>query len=167
MKCKVIILVLFVYLGGCSVNPIVHNPDMLPESELARVSTEDIGRWLSGDQLFTNFMNVRDAEGKEIAAVSFMTSLPSTFVLSEGEYLFNVKCSNTNGIGDGVYSFSQIYVGIEAGEEYIVYCLSRSEKNFLGISMIRQMVAFISKSENYEKERADNVVHLKELKTED
>jgi len=167
MKRIAVISLSLIFLYGCSANPIVHNPEMLPDSELARVSTEDIGLWLSGDQLFTNFTDVRDGDGKEIAAVSFMTDLPSTFILSEGKYFFTIKCSNSNGIGHGVYSYSRIYTTVESGEEYVIYCLSRSEKNFLGISTIRQMIAFISTSENYERERAENVIRLRELKEDD
>lgn len=162
LKIKTILLLLVANLLGCSANPIVYNPEILPESELARVSTEDIGLWLGGDELFTRFIKIWDADGKEIASEPFMSRLPSDLILSEGEYQFYIRCSNTNSIGSGVYSLNRLYTDIQAGKEYVVYCLSRTERNFLGIPQIKQMVPFISTSESYEKERAEYVIMLGE-----
>ena len=160
MISKLWIVALLGFLGACASPPKVYNPENSPEDKLASVSTEDIGAWLNGGELFSEFVKVWDDEGNEIATSTFMKLLPDKLILKSGKYQLLVKCATTNGMSYGVYSYGRVYPSLESGSEHVVYCLSRSEKNTFGISMIKELVVFISLLENYEEERAANVALL-------
>lgn len=145
-----------VIISGCAMKPLTYSPGNLPESTLAKVSVEDIGAVLDGGELFSQYMKVWDSEGEEVAKHTFWSSIPQTLFLEAGRYQILVQCSNTNGLSSGVYSYGRIFPELEASKEYIVYCLSRTEKNFIGMNMIKQMFPFVAEATVYEEERKKN-----------
>lgn len=151
-----IAVVLAASISGCAMKPLVHNPGAVPEASLAKVSVEDIGAVLDKDELFTQYIKVWNSEGKEVAKKTFWNGIPGTLLLQQGAYEILVQCSNTNGLSSGVYSFGRVYPKLDESKEYIVYCLARTEKNFLGLDMIKQMFPFVAEATTYEEERKKN-----------
>lgn len=162
---KGLFVVVALFLAGCASKPQQH-VDAPADPSLIVLQTEDIGWYMDGDELMTTFHQIRDAQGKILSKRSFFSGAKDPFTGPAGIYLVLLKCANTNGASAGVYNFHKLKIEAEAGKSYVLYCLAMTKKGKFGLNAISGMVPFISETQNYEAERAENVEKLKQVSEE-
>ena len=125
---KIYYLIFLALVPGCSMPPVIYNPEGLNISKLVTVTTVQENK-LYDSGYSAVITRVWNESNEEITnSHAYLDGFTRNVTLREGKYKFRVECSNGIGIARPEASFYLV-----SGKNYLIYCVIEKKKNFLGI----------------------------------
>lgn len=155
LKLRYFSIVVFLLMGGCAVTP---NLEHVPVEDLVHIEREKLKFDILGRGFSALIQNVSDENGALVAKNSVLYEPLSDLVLEAGTYIFEVKCSGSN-----LYSISTVEKDLQAGTDYIVYCVPVKGRNILGLKAIKKIIPAMSAKQDFAREKAEAFGKAKEV----